>query len=165
MPHARSCRNARFRWRAREGRQLCRSPGHRRRCAYPSSIRRQRIPPAVERRPASGAEPAGRREAMPAPDADSRFPEIGADAPQRRRPAASPRIVQPSQLGDTQGVAARAMMAATTSAWTVYYASTVSPASRSIVAAACRAGPPGEDTVGMVSGRPTASYLERARAW
>ena len=54
--------------------------------------------PVVERRPASGAEPAGRREAMPTPDADSTFPESGAGAPQRRRPAASPQPVHKPQL-------------------------------------------------------------------
>jgi len=33
------------------------------------------------------------------PDADSTFPEIGAGAPQRRRPAASPQPVHKPQLG------------------------------------------------------------------
>jgi len=50
-------------------------------------------------RPASGAEPAGRREAMPASGADPTFPGIGADAPRRRRPAASPEPVHKLQLG------------------------------------------------------------------
>jgi len=68
-------------------------------CACPSGIRGQCVPPVVERRPASGAEPAGRRDAMPTADADSTFPEIGADAPQRRRPAASPQPVHKPQLG------------------------------------------------------------------